>query len=476
MPCASRNSNAEHLLGKSRSSFFISKPSPHRHQYTVPDAKPIAHPSFAEAFRFWLKLGFISFGGPTGQIAIMHAELVEKKKWISETRFLHSLNYCMLLPGPEATQLAAYVGWLLHKTWGGIVAGALFFLPSAFILWGLSYVYVSFGHVPWINSVFYGLKPAVLAIVASAVIRIGKRALRNKMMWSIAALAFVAIFFLKIPFPIIILSAAILGLVGKKFWPAKFSLEIKHGVAANQEKSVLSDEAESPAHAKPSLARAIRVLVVCLLLWWLPVFGLGKWLHWNHTLPQEGLFFSKAAMVTFGGAYAVLPYVSQQAVEHQRWLRADQMLDGLGLAETTPGPLIMVLQFVGFLGGWHHPGNLPPLLAATLGAAITTWTTFVPCFLWIFLGAPYIEQMRGNAKLTAALSSVTAAVVGVVLNLAVWFGIQVLFPGSGQGRAVNWFAVILSVVAFVGMVRWKWDIIPVVLGAGISGLICRTVF
>jgi chromate transporter len=439
-----------------------------------PKAATPVHPTFAEAFRFWLKLGFISFGGPTGQIAIMHTELVEKKRWISETRFLHALNYCMLLPGPEATQLAAYVGWLLHKTRGGIVAGVLFVLPSAIILWGLSYVYMTFGHVPWINSVFYGLKPAVLAIVASAVIRIGKRALRNEFMWSIAALAFAAIFYVKVPFPIIILSAAIVGLVGKKFWPAKFSLEIKHGNAKTQ--SVLSDDAESPAHTKPSFARAIRVLTVCLLLWWIPVLVLGNWLRWNHSLPQEGLFFSKAAMVTFGGAYAVLPYVSQQAVEQHQWLNAGQMLDGLGLAETTPGPLIMVLQFVGFLGGWQHPGNLSPLLAATLGACITTWTTFVPCFLWIFLGAPYIEQMRGNAKLTAALSSVTAAVVGVVLNLAVWFGIQVLFPQAGQGREVNWFAIVISIIAFAGMLRWKWDIIPVILGAGVLGIVCRSIF
>jgi chromate transporter len=442
----------------------------------VPDQKPIAHPSFAEAFRFWLKLGFISFGGPTGQIAIMHTELVEKKRWISETRFLHALNYCMLLPGPEATQLAAYVGWLLHKTWGGIVAGALFVLPSAFILWGLSYVYVAYGHINWINAMFYGLKPAVLAIVASAVIRIGKRALRNQVMWSIAAVAFVAIYFLKAPFPLIILCAGIFGFIGRKFWPAKFSLEIKHGNSAKKVQSVLSDEAESPPHTKPSFSRAVRVIAVCLVLWWVPVLVLGNWLRWNHALPQEALFFSKAAMVTFGGAYAVLPYVSQQAVEHHQWLSAGQMLDGLGLAETTPGPLIIVLQFVGFLGGWQHPGNLPPLLAATLGACITTWTTFVPCFLWIFLGAPYIEQMRGNAKLTAALSSVTAAVVGVVLNLAVWFGIQVLFPQTGQGREVNWFAAIVSIIAFFGMIRWKWDIIPVVIGAGLLGIVYRSLF
>jgi chromate transporter len=434
------------------------------------------HPTFAEAFRFWLKLGFISFGGPTGQIAIMHTELVEKKRWISETRFLHALNYCMLLPGPEATQLATYVGWLLHKTWGGIVAGALFVLPSAFILWAFSYVYVMYGHVAWINSVFYGLKPAVLAIVAAAVIRIGKRALKNEVMWGIAGLAFVAIYFFKAPFPVIILTAAVAGLIGRKFWPAKFSLEIKHGGDAQKESSVISDEAESPLHTKPSLARAVRVLTVCLVLWWLPVLLLGARLGWGHALPQEGVFFSKAAMVTFGGAYAVLPYVSQQAVQSYHWLTAEQMVDGLGLAETTPGPLIMVLQFVGFLGGWHHPGNLPPLLAATLGAFITTWTTFVPCFLWIFLGAPHIEQMRGNARLTAALSTVTAAVVGVVLNLAVWFGIHVLFPDAGQPAKVDWFAVAVSIVAFGGIIRWKWDIVPVVLGAGVLGIVYRMAF
>ena len=441
----------------------------------MPPEKPIAHPGFAEAFRFWLKLGFISFGGPTGQIAIMHAELVERKRWISETRFLHALNYCMLLPGPEAMQLATYVGWLLHRTRGGIVAGALFVLPSALILWGLSWIYVTFGHVAWINAIFYGLKPAVLAIVASAVIRIGRRALRNELMWLFAFAAFATIRFLNAPFPIIILCAGVGGLIGRRFWPDKFSFESAHGKSPNPV-SVLDDGTESPAHAKPSLARALRVVVVCLLLWWVPVAAMGNWLRWQHAVPQEGLFFSKAAMVTFGGAYAVLPYVSQQAVEHHHWLNAGQMLDGLGLAETTPGPLIMVLQFVGFLGGWQNPGMLSPLWAATLGAAITTWTTFLPCFLWIFLGAPYIEQLRGNARLDAALSSVTAAVVGVVLNLAVWFGVQVLFPPNEAGRGVDWFAVVVGGVAFFGMLRWKWGIIPVVAGAGILGIAYRIVF
>ena len=427
--------------------------------------KTSGHPSFLDALRFWLKLGFISFGGPTGQIAIMHTELVEKKKWISETRFLHALNYCMLLPGPEATQLATYVGWLLHKTPGGIVAGALFVLPSAFILWGLSYVYVTFGKLAWIAAIFYGLKPAVMAIVVFAVIRIGKKALKNEVLWILALLAFIGIFFFEVPFPLIILSAGVIGFAGGKIWPQKFSATANHGASSQ---SIIGDADESPLHTKPSLVRAIKVSAFCLALWWLPVFILGWWQGWQSTLFQQGIFFSKAAMVTFGGAYAVLPYVAQKAVEDYHWLSAGQMLDGLGLAETTPGPLIMVLQFVGFLGAWHHPGNSFPLVAATLGAFITTWTTFLPCFLWIFLGAPHIEQLRGNKNLTSALSAITAAVVGVVLNLAIWFGLHVLFPSAG---VVDWFAVIVSVIAFIGMWQWNWNIITVVIGSGLVGLL-----
>ncbi len=441
------------------------------HHHGEAAAKP-APPSFAEAFWFWLKLGFISFGGPSGQIAIMHAELVERKKWISEARFLHALNYCMLLPGPEAQQLATYVGWLLHKTRGGIVAGTLFVLPSAFILWALSYVYVVYGNVPWVAAIFHGLKPAVLAIVASAVLRIGQKALKNEVMWSLAGLAFLAIFFGHVPFPAIILGAGVVGFVGGKFWPQKFHVLKGHGAGSAQE-SILSDTAASPDHTRPSLARAIRVIFVCLVLWWGPIALAGWWFGWNSTLFQLGVFFSKAAMVTFGGAYAVLPYVSQQAVEHYGWLSAGQMLDGLGLAETTPGPLIMVLQFVGFLAGWHQPGLLPGLAAATLGAAITTWATFLPCFLWIFLGAPYIERLRGNANLTSTLSAITAAVVGVILNLAVWFGLHVLFPGKDGATLFtqpDWFAVAISLIAFAGLARWKWNVIPVVLGAGVLGV------
>ena len=430
------------------------------------------HPTFSEAFRFWVKLGFISFGGPSGQIAIMHAELVEKKRWISEARFLHALNFCMLLPGPEATQLAIYVGWLLHKTLGGIVAGAFFVIPSMLILWILSVIYVRFGNLPWIAAIFYGLKPAVVAIVAAAVLRIGNRALKNSVMWTLAVLAFVAIYWFKTPFPVIIVAAGLIGLVGGKFWRTKFLVFEGHGKKPS-ESPAISDQAGVALHTRPSLVRAIKVLIVSLLLWSGPLLLVAIRVGPDHVIFREGVFFSKAAMVTFGGAYAVLPYVSQQAVESYQWLSAAQMLDGLGLAETTPGPLIMVLQFVGFLGAWNHPGTLNPLLAATFGALITTWSTFVPCFLWIFVGAPHIEQLRGNVKLTTSLSAVTSAVVGVILNLAVWFGVHVLFP---SGRGIDLFAMVVSVGAFVGMQVRKWSILPVIFGAGLCGLVYRVLF
>ena len=425
-------------------------------------------PTFAEAFRFWLKLGFISFGGPTGQIAIMHTELVEKKKWIGEQRFLHALNYCMLLPGPEATQLATYCGWLLHRTWGGIVAGGLFVLPSVFLLWALSYVYAAYGTVPWIAAIFYGLKPAVTAIVAAAVIRIGSRALKNGMLWTIAALAFALIFFWHVPFPAIVIGAGLLGWFGGLRWPHRCPASTGHGAATSG--TVIDDAAESPSHTRPTLARAIRVLMVSVVLWWTPVIASGLWQGWNGTLAQEGVFFSKAAMVTFGGAYAVLPYVGQQAVDHFGWITAPQMLDGLGLAETTPGPLIMVVQFVGFLGGWQHPGELRPLVAATLGALITTWTTFVPCFLWIFLGAPHIEQLRGKATFARTLTAVTAAVVGVVVNLAVWFALHAFFPEGVHGGRIDGFAIAVGAAAFAAMQWFKLGIVSVVLLSGLLGL------
>ncbi|NOS98999.1 MAG: chromate efflux transporter [Phycisphaerales bacterium] len=437
-----------------------------RHRPLESPPRP-AGPTFAEAFRFWLKLGFISFGGPTGQIAIMHTELVDRRRWISESRFLHALNYCMLLPGPEAQQLAVYIGWLLHRTWGGIAAGALFVLPSAFILWLLSYIYVTFGNLPGIAATFDGLKPAVMAIVAAAVIRIGKRALKNAVMWTIAAGAFIAIYFFHVPFPIIVLTGGLVGLAGAQWSPRWFIVIKSHG-AGRGANEVIGDADESPDHARPTWGRAARVVAVSGLLWWIPVLIVAAWLGPDHALVHEGVFFSKAAMVTFGGAYAVLPYVAQRAVDHYAWLGTGQMMDGLGLAETTPGPLIMVVQFVGFLGAWNHPGHLSPLLAATLGAAITTWVTFLPCFLWIFLGAPFIETMRSNERVTGALSAITAVVVGVVLNLAVWFGRGVILPADGR---VDWFAVALAVAAFAALVWAKRDVIAVILASASVGFI-----
>ncbi|MEP6602471.1 MAG: chromate efflux transporter [Spartobacteria bacterium] len=422
---------------------------------TASQDRHVVAPSFRDAFRFWLKLGFISFGGPAGQIAIMQSELVEKRKWIEQTHFLHALNFCMLLPGPEAQQLAIYIGWLLHKIRGGIVAGVLFVLPSIFILCALSFIYIAFGNIPWIAAIFYGLKPAVLAIVAVAVIRIGRKALKSAAMWAIAAAAFVAIYFFHIPFPLIIVSAGIIGfIIGK----------------TRNERSTSTPHAFGPTL---SLGRALKICALSIFAWWLPIVLAGIFLGTQHTIFREGIFFSKAALVTFGGAYAVLPYVSQQAVETYQWLAPGQMLDGLGLAETTPGPLIMVLQFVGFVGAWNHPGNLPPLLSATLGALITTWVTFAPCFLWIFIGAPYLEKLRDNKLLSATLSTVTAAIVGVILNLAVWFGLHVLFPPNG---GIDWFAVAICAAAFIAMLRYKIDIIPVVLASGLLGVIYKLAF
>ncbi len=440
------------------------------------EARPPATvpPSFAEALRFWFKLGLISFGGPTGQIAIMHEELVERKKWISEDRFLHALNYCMLLPGPEAQQLSIYIGWLLHRTWGGIVAGTLFVLPSAFLLWGLSWLYVAGRDTAWVEAAFYGLKPAVLAIVAVAVLRIGRKALKNGVMWTITTLAFIAIFFLKWPFPLIVGLAALVGWIGGRFRRDQFFVIKGSGNDAEAMRAV-DAAARHADHTRVPLIHSAKVLSVGLVLWALPVVAAGLWLGWKGLHVQQGLFFSKAAMVSFGGAYAVLPYVAQQAVESYQWLTLPQMMDGLGLAETTPGPLIMVLQFVGFVAGWQHPvEGWSPLLTATLGAAITTWVTFIPSFLWILLGAPYIERLRGNERLSCALSSVTAAVVGVVLNLAVWFALYAVFPQAGA-EAASWrpdgFVVVVAAAAFVGMQKWKWDVIPVVFGAALLGVV-----
>jgi chromate transporter len=428
-----------------------------------------AHPSFREALKFWLKLGFISFGGPAGQIAIMQTELVDRKRWIGQERFLHALNFCMLLPGPEAQQLAIYCGWLLHRTWGGIAAGALFVLPSAVILWALSVVYVSYGHVAWVAGIFYGLKPAVLAIVVAAVLRIGKKALKNGVMWGIAAAAFGLIFGLGVSFPVIVFGALALGFAGGKWAPQWFPSGGGHGGGGRTETAVIDDAAESFA-VKPTWSRAVKVTAVCAALWVAPVIAVGLWQGGESVWVKEGVFFSKAAMVTFGGAYAVLPYVAQQAVEMHGWLGATQMMDGLAFAETTPGPLVMVLQFVGFMGGWNQPGALSPLAGATLGAAITTWVTFVPCFLWIFLGAPHIERLRGQKLLGSGLAAVTASVVGVILNLAVWFGWHVLVP-AGTWESVDWFAVLTGVVAFVAMHSFKVNLMAVIAASGALGLV-----
>lgn len=448
-------------------------------------------PTFAEAFRFWLKLGFISFGGPTGQIAILYSELVERRRWISRDRFLHALNFCMLLPGPEAQQICIYIGWLLHGTAGGIVAGGLFVLPSVFILYALSCVYVYGGQLTVVSAAFYGLQPAVVAIVFLAVVRIGKKALHHPLQWALAVAAYVSLALLKAPFPVVIVGAGVIGLIANAIRPGIFvrsNAASTHGPASSSPQSsgaqlpgaVIDDHHETPEHAHPSLARALCVLVTCLVLWWLPVLALGLWLGWSHTLPREGLFFSGAAMVTFGGAYAVLPFVAQQAVERYGWLTTRQMVAGLALAETTPGPLIMVLQFVGFLAGWNHPQDLPPLVAATLGALITTWTTFLPCFLYIFLGAPYIERLRGEQRLSAALSAITSAVVGVILNLALWFAFHVAFPGvEAWGdwtlAKADAFAIAVALVAGVGMWRFKWNLVWVVLACGAAGVVWRMV-
>jgi chromate transporter len=411
-------------------------------------------PTYCEALRFWLKLGCISFGGPAGQIAVMHRELVERKRWIEESRFLHALNFCMLLPGPEATQLATYCGWLLHGVRGGLAAGILFVLPGALTLWGLSWVYVTYGAVPMVAAVFHGLKATVLAIVVAAVIRVGRKALKTPVAWALAAAAFGGLFFLRLPFPLIVFGALAVGYFGGKWAPRAF------GVDLNPEPVALLGPAVSAGSS-------LRLAAIGLALWFAPVL-VASAMKGGNLFAQLGWFFSKAAVVTFGGAYAVLPYVGQQAVGHYHWITPGQMLDGLAFAETTPGPLIMVLQFVGFVAGWRQPGALPPLGAATLGALMTTWVTFVPTYLFILLGAPYVERVRGDVRLKSALAAVTAAVVGVILNLAVWFALQTVFPAHA---AVDGFTLVVGIAALVALERFKVGIVPVVLAGGALGLI-----
>ncbi len=425
-----------------------------------------ALPTPGEAFRVWLRIAMLSFGGPAGQIAVMHRILVEEKHWVSESRFLHALNYCMLLPGPEAQQLATYIGWLMHRTRGGIVAGGLFIVPGVIAIMALSYIYAAFGNVGFVAALFFGLKAAVLAIVLQAVVRVGKRALGNPLMQGLAAAAFIAIFFFNVPFPAIVLIAGAIGYIGGRAGLAAFAAA-GHGSKASTAlvDSLLGDAL--PPHVRPSVSHALKVAVVWLLLWLVPVALLLLLLGDGNVFSQIAVFFSKMAMVTFGGAYAVLAYVAQQAVEHYHWLKPNEMLDGLGMAETTPGPLIMVLQFVGFMAAFRDPGALSPMLAGTLGGLLATWVTFTPCFLWIFLGAPFIETMRGNKALAGALSAITAAVVGVILNLAIWFAIHTVFretfPVRSAGlsfeapvlASVDPWALALAVSAAIAIFRFN---------------------
>lgn len=424
-----------------------------------------------QAFWYWLKLGFISFGGPAGQIAIMHHDLVEKKRWISEKRFLHALNYCMVLPGPEATQLATYIGWLLHRTWGGIIAGCLFVMPSFFILVGLAWAYMAYGNVPAVAGMLYGIKPAVVAIVLFAAWRIGSRVLKNWLMWLIAALAFIAIFVLKLPFPAIVLAAGLIGLLGGRFYPAFFRLGGAHGpVTKTSGAALIDDDTPTPPHAWFSWRKLLRVALVGIGIWLATIGLLTALFGWGSTFTQMGWFFTKAALLTFGGAYAVLPYVYQGAVEHYQWLTPIQMIDGLALGETTPGPLIMVVTFVGFVGGWSQQvlGADNVLASAVIAAAITTFITFLPSFVFIFIGGPFIETTHGNLKLTAPLSAITAAVVGVIVNLAVFFAYHVFWP-DGMHSAVDGLSVMLAMGALLALI-FKAGVIPVILASGLIGM------
>ncbi|MBI5197885.1 MAG: chromate efflux transporter [Nitrospirae bacterium] len=440
---------------------------------TVATLQSPKHPSFKEAFRYWLKLGFISFGGPAGQISMMHQELVEKRRWISENRFLHALNYCMLLPGPEAQQLAIYVGWLLHRTWGGIVAGTLFVLPSLFILIALTYLYMAYGDIRFIQGIFYGIKPAVVAIVVFAAWRIGSRALKNNVLWAFAAAAFLAIFALHVPFPYIVLSAGILGYLGGRVRPDKFKTGGGHGASdKHYGPALIDDHTPPPGHLKFKPVRLVLLLGAGLLLW-----GGSTALLTDDTLRNLGLFFTKAALVTFGGAYAVLPYVYQGSVETYGWLTGTQMIDGLALGETTPGPLIMVVAFVGFVAGWSQQIWGPDMLlpAGVAGACVATFFTFLPSYLFILAGAPLVESTHGDLKFTAPLTGITAAVVGVILNLAVFFAWHVLWPEAGASTPFSgrfeWFPAIMTVAAFVALWRFKADILKVIGACAAVGLI-----
>jgi chromate transporter len=439
--------------------------------------------TLGQAFRVWTRVAALSFGGPAGQIAVMHRIIVEEKKWISDNRFLHALNYCMLLPGPEAQQLAIYIGWLMHRTLGGIMAGGLFIVPGIVSIMALSYIYAVFGNVGFVTAMFFGLKAAVLAIVLDAVVRVGKRALKNNVMRGFAAVAFVGIFFLGAPFPAIVLGAGVIGFFGGRAGLPQFKVGGGHGPSkkGGSQESLLGEEL--PAHANPTVGKSLRVGAIWLCLWLAPVIALLVFAGGASVYTSIAVFFSKMALVTFGGAYAVLAYVAQEAVQDYHWLKPGEMLDGLGMAETTPGPLIMVLQFVGFMAAYRAPGALSPVMAGTLGGLLATWVTFTPCFLWIFLGAPFIEQLRGNKALAGALSAITAAVVGVILNLAVWFAIHTAFhetkPFNGYGLSVDvpilssldpW-ALSLALGAVVAIFRFKAGMIQTLAACSALGVL-----
>ncbi|HXI05364.1 MAG: chromate efflux transporter [Bradyrhizobium sp.] len=440
--------------------------------------------SFRDALAVWVRVAILSFGGPAGQIAVMHRIIVEEKRWISEGRFLHALNYCMLLPGPEAQQLATYIGWLLHRTAGGLMAGGLFILPGIIAIMALSYIYAAWGNVGFVEALFFGLKAAVLAIVIEAVVRVGKRALRNRVMIALAAIAFVAIFFFAVPFPVIIIAAGVIGFIGARLGRPEFA-SVEHGGGKNAAviDSLLGEGI--PDHVQPSAARTLRVSVIWLALWLIPVAAIVVALGTGNVFSQIAIFFSKMAMVTFGGAYAVLAYVAQQAADYYHWVQPREMLDGLGMAETTPGPLIMVVQFVGFMAAFRDAGALPPMLAATLGGLLATWVTFTPCFLWIFAGAPYIERLRGNRALAGALSAITAAVVGVILNLSIWFALHTLFRQTFEIRSfglafdapvlssVDVPALILSIAAATAIFRFKIGMLTVLAASCTAGIALR---
>ena len=442
--------------------------------------------SFGDAVRVWLRIASLSFGGPAGQIAVMHRILVDEKRWIGESRFLHALNYCMLLPGPEAQQLAIYIGWLLHKTKGGLVAGILFVLPGFLSILALSYVYVIFGNVGVVEGLFFGLKAAVLAVVLQAVVRIGKRALRNGVMLLIAVAAFLAIFVFHVPFPLIIVTAALIGYIGGRAGSPLFQVGGGHGSSGPglaDRHSALGEE--TPAHARPNLAWSLKISAAFLFLWLAPVTAIVLVFGPENIFSQIGIFFSRMAMVTFGGAYAVLSYVAQEAVQNYGWLQPGEMLDGLGMAETTPGPLIQVVQFVGFMGAYRDPGTLSPLTAATLASILTTWVTFMPCFLWIFLGAPFIEGLRNSRALTGAMSAITAAVVGVIMNLAVWFALHVIFGEVVRWQAygivldipvlssINFASALLTLAAVIAIFRFRVGMMQTLLASSLAGIVWR---